>query len=182
MKLYPIAEIVYSLQGDGVHVGIPAVFIRFARCRAVRDRLTANEVAKLARICNFRCAWAVLTGAEPALHVDAELIDALHDVGFRIAVETNGALALEQIAFDWITVVPEPGTQVRVRNADEIKYAIRHGDPIPLPPVPARYYVLSPAFEGDRLDPKDLEWCIQLVKDNPQWRLSVRQDAVCKIR
>ena len=36
--------------------------------------------------------FVVLTGGEPALQVDAALIDALHGAGFRIAIETNGTL------------------------------------------------------------------------------------------
>jgi 7-carboxy-7-deazaguanine synthase len=197
VKLYAITDIFYSLQGEGVRAGTPAVFIRFADCKLkgpnapagvyrdgefpVHDRLTANEVAKLTRICSFRCNWTVLAGAEPALQVDVELVGALHAVGFRIAIETSGIIPLDQLACDWVTVAPKPGAQLRVRCADEIRYVIRHGDPIPLPPVPARHYLLSPAFNGDRLDPEDLEWCIQLVKDNPRWRLSVRQHKIWKI-
>ncbi len=147
----------YSLQSEGVHAGVPAVFIRFADCglrcskaRAafaaefpVRDRLTANEVAKLARICSFRCTWAILAGAEPALQVDAELVDALHAVGFRVAIETNGTIVLGQSAFDWVTVLPRDDTEVRVRCTDEIRYVIRHGDPIPLPPIPAKHEIAA---------------------------------------
>ncbi len=197
MKLYAIAEMFYSLQSEGVRAGTPAVFIRFAEynltgrknaagfdCGAevlIRDRLTAEEVAKLARICNFRCDWVVLTGGEPALQLDADLVQALHAVGFSIAIETNGTIALDQFSVEWVTVSPKLGAELRVGYADEIRYVIQHGDPIPSPLIPAGHCVLSPAVDGDRLDPKDLEWCIQIVKDNPQWRLSVQQHKTWKI-
>jgi organic radical activating enzyme len=187
----------YSLQSEGVRAGTPVVFIRFAECNLtgrkntagfdcgaevpIGDRLTADEVAKLARICNFRCDWVVLTGGEPALQMDGDLVNALHEVGFRIAIETNGTIALDRFLLDWVTVSPQPGTELRVGFADEIKYVIRHGDPIPSSPIPAGNYVLSPANDGGRLDPEDLEWCVQLVKDNPQWRLSVQQPQISKI-
>jgi 7-carboxy-7-deazaguanine synthase len=197
VRLYPIAEMFYSLQSEGVHAGTPAVFIRFAGRNPkprkvtagfdgdiefpVRECLTVNEVAKLARICNFRCEWVVLTGGEPALQMDGDLVDALHEVGFRIAIETNGTIGLDRFSLDWVTVSPEPGVELHVGRADEIRYVLRHGDPIPFPPISAGNYVLSPANDGGRLDPEDLEWCVQLVKDNPRWRLSVQQHLISKI-
>ena len=48
----------------------------------------------------------VLTGGEPALQVDAELIDALHGAGFKLAIETNGSIELPP-GIDWITVSPK---------------------------------------------------------------------------
>ena len=171
----------YSLSGEGVQTGVPAVFIRFADRTEVRaaDLLTANDVAKLARICSFHCRWAVLTGVEPALQLDSDLVDALHAVGFNIAIETSGTAALDAFALDWITLVsPIGGSELRVKRVDEIRYTVRHGDPIPAPPVPARNYVLSPPVDGDRIDPNDLEWCIRLVKNHPQWRLSTPRQKV----
>jgi 7-carboxy-7-deazaguanine synthase len=196
VKLYAISEIVYSLQPEGVNAGTASVFIRFGRTRKrareagldrdgglpVRDRLTADEVAKLARICSFRCDWAVLAGAEPALQADAVLVDALRAVGFRVAIETDGTAALKPAAFDWVKVAAVRGAQLQVGSADEIMYVIQHGDPIPLPPIPARHCFVSPAFDGNRLDPKDLQWCIRLVKENPGWRLSVQQPAGERLR
>jgi 7-carboxy-7-deazaguanine synthase len=179
VKLFAIAEISYSIEGEGVQAGVPAVFIRFAdRSREVpvRDRLTANDVAKLARICSFRCRWAVLTGAEPALQLDSDLVDALHEVDFKVAIETSRTAALDAFPLDWITVVsPICGAELRVSHVDEIRYTIRDGDPVPVPPVRARNYVLLPAVDGDQIDPNDLEWCIRLAKSHPQWRLSIPQ-------
>ena len=50
--------------------------------------------------------WVVCTGGEPLLQLDSPLIDALHDVGFKIAVETNGTLKAPQ-GLDWICVSPK---------------------------------------------------------------------------
>src|SRR6185503_13200859 len=49
--------------------------------------------------------FVVLTGGEPGLQIDAELIAALHSRGFRIAIETNGTVSLPQ-GIDWICVSP----------------------------------------------------------------------------
>jgi 7-carboxy-7-deazaguanine synthase len=143
----------------------------------VRDRVTANEVAKMARICNFRCKWTILTGCEPEAQLDADLMNALHAVGFYVAVETTGTAVLDAVLFDWLVISPRPGQELRVKSADEVKYTIRYGDAIPSPPIQARNYVLLPALSGDN---RDLEWCIQLVKDNPPWRLSVQHPSVLR--
>jgi 7-carboxy-7-deazaguanine synthase len=190
MKLYAISKIFYSVQSEGVHAGLPAVFIRFGRCNPqtrrepsgfdwddvvpLRDRMTANEVAKLARICNFRCRWVVLTGSEPEAQLDSDLVDALRGVGFYIAVETAGTAALDHVAVDWLTISSKPGEELRVKTADEVKYTVRYGDPIPSAPLPARNYILMPALDGDQFDKRNLEWCRELVKHNPPWQLSVQ--------
>lgn len=190
MKLYAISKVFYSIQGVGVHAGMPAVFIRFGSCTPrtcrepavvdcdsvvpMRERITADEVAKLARISSFRCKWVVLTGSEPEVQLDADLASALHAAGFCIAVETNGSVALDHVLVDWMTITPKPGEGLCVDSADEIRYTVRFGDSIPSPPVPAKHCVLVPACDGNRLDQRDVEWCIQLVKDNPTWRLSLQ--------
>ena len=100
MKRYAISKIFYSFQSQGVHAGLPAVFIRFGRCTPQPtkesvglecegvvpqcDRMTANEVAKPARICNFCCKLVILTGCEPETQLDSDLVDALCAVGFYI--------------------------------------------------------------------------------------------------
>src|SRR5271165_4184793 len=120
---YAIKEIFYTLQGEGLNAGRPAVFCRFAGCNLWSGR----EEDRAKAVCHF-CdtdfvgtdgqsggrfasadalaaaiaqAWTgeagnrlvVLTGGEPLLQVDAELIAALHGRGFEIAVETNGTIA-----------------------------------------------------------------------------------------
>jgi len=109
MKVYAISRIFNSPRSEGSQPEMAVVFIRFGRRTPqpmgasacldwedvvpVRDQMTANEVARLARICNFRCNRVVLTGFEPETQLDAELIDALHAVGFSVAVETRASRA-----------------------------------------------------------------------------------------
>lgn len=104
-----------------------------------------------------RCKWVVLTGGEPALQLDANLVDALHAVCFRYRDrdERNNRArpARDRLGHG----SPKPGDELRVSYTDEIRYVIRDDDPIPSPPVPARNYILLPSIEGDQLDTKDLE-------------------------
>ena len=129
-----------------------------------------------------RCEWVVLTGGEPALQVDRDLIDALHAAGFKLAIETNGSIELPD-GLDWITVSPKVAEHaIRQRTANEVKYVRAYGQAIPKTVVKAEHKLISPAFRGDRLEPRTLAWCIQLVKDNPDWRLSVQQHKYWQVR
>lgn len=191
MKNYRINEIFYSLQGEGVRAGSPSLFLRFSKCNLLctvethgfdcdtefesgRD-LTIDEIlAELAGL-SADCRWIVLTGGEPALQLDTALIDALHQAGYKLAIETNGTVALPD-GLDWITVSPKvPETSIKQRTADEVKYVRAVGQPIPETVVEATYRLISPAFEDDRLSQETLDWCLELVRSHPDWRLSVQQ-------
>ena len=53
----------------------------------------------------------VCTGGEPLLQLDIELISALHEKGWEVAVETNGTL-LPPPGIDWICVSPKSGAKL----------------------------------------------------------------------
>ncbi|MDA8637281.1 7-carboxy-7-deazaguanine synthase [Rhodospirillales bacterium] len=85
---------------------------------------TANELAgKINDIWGDRASeskFVVLTGGEPLLQVDDQLLDELHNNGFLIAVETNGTIkAPEKI--DWICVSPKANSQLNCISGDELK-------------------------------------------------------------
>jgi 7-carboxy-7-deazaguanine synthase len=195
---YLVNEIFYSLQGEGVRAGSPNLFLRLARCNQecrVETHgfdcdtefesgrwLTAHEIVAEARQLSAACGWLVLTGGEPALQVDGELIDVLHGAGFALAVETNGSVELPS-GIDWITVSPKVADHaIRQRTAHEVKYVRAFVQALPRTVVKAEHFLLSPAFDGDGLDRRALDWCIRLCKDNPPWRLSVQQHKCWGVR
>jgi organic radical activating enzyme len=198
VKRYRINEIFHSLQGEGVRAGTGNLFLRFSRCNqrctvethgfdcdtefeAGRELSPKRILAELRAACPS-CDWVILTGGEPALQLDDELIAALHGAGYRLAIETNGTIALPP-GLDWITVSPKvPEDQLRQTTANEVKYVREFGQDLPVTRVQADHYLISPAFEGDQLDPRTLAWCIQLVKQNPPWRLSVQMHKSWGIR
>ena len=82
--MYHVNEIFYTLQGEGAHSGIPAVFVRFSGCNlrcpwcdtdfADHTDMTAEQIVSealaLYDIPNERRKMLVLTGGEPSLQVD----------------------------------------------------------------------------------------------------------------
>ena len=117
---YRVNEIFYTLQGEGCHSGIPAVFVRFSGCNlrcpwcdtefSDYTEMTAEEIVaevlSLYDIPNERRRMVVLTGGEPSLQVDEALTNALHAAGFYICIETNGTRPLPA-GIDWITCSPK---------------------------------------------------------------------------
>lgn len=202
MKKYAINEIFYSIQGEGMRAGTANVFVRFAgcnlQCRADGEAgfdcdteftshriLTADQIVSEveslsktepgAKLLPF-CLWVVLTGGEPALQIDEELIAALHKAGYLLAIETNGTKLLP-VGIDWICCSPKTAEHtLKMIRVNEIKYVRRKGQAIPCPLLDADHKLISPAVQPDgSILPEDLAWCIELVKENPTWRLSVQQ-------
>jgi organic radical activating enzyme len=128
-------------------------------------------------------AWVVFSGGEPALQVDRELVDLLHVAGFLCAIETNGSKDVSDLGLDWITVSPKVAEHaVRQLTADEVKYVRGYGQAVPKPVCKATHQLVSPAFDGWTLDKRAVEWCLQLIKENPEWRLSMQQHKAWSVR
>ena len=198
MERYLVNEIFYSLQGEGVRAGTPNLFLRLSKCNLACKvethgfdcdtefesgrRMTLEEIVAEFRQLSAICDWVILTGGEPALQADRELIDGLHAAGYKLAIETNGSCELPE-GIDWITVSPKVAEHaIRQRRADEVKYVRGYGQGIPRTAVEAAHYLISPAFDGAEVDPRTLDWCIRLCRDNPPWRLSVQQHKLWKVR
>jgi organic radical activating enzyme len=198
VERYVVNEIFYSLQGEGVRAGTPNFFLRFARCNLACKvethgfdcdtefesgrPMTIAEIREEMTVLSATCRWVVLTGGEPALQVDRELIDAFHGEGYQLAIETNGSIALPA-GIDWVTVSPKVAEHaLRQRTAHEVKYVRGYGQAIPRTTVEAEHYLISPAFDGSEVDPRTLDWCIRLVRQNPPWRLSVQQHKLWQVR
>ena len=72
----------------------------------------------------------VCTGGEPLLQLDEDLVDALHDRDFEVAVETNGTIRPPR-GLDWITVSPKAGTDLVLRSGQELKFVYPQPDLTP---------------------------------------------------
>ncbi len=208
---YTVKEIFKTLQGEGAQMGRAAVFCRFAGCnlwsgREV-DRATSvcsfcdtdfvgidgngggRFADSLALADAIEAEWAggranryvVLTGGEPLLQVDHDLVDALHARGFKIAVETNGTRPAPE-GLDWICVSPKADAELVLRSGNELKLVYPQEKA-----APERFEHL--AFEHFFLQPMDsptasanLEAAITYCTQNPRWRLSLQSHKMIGIR
>ncbi|CAB4144937.1 NrdG Organic radical activating enzymes [uncultured Caudovirales phage] len=193
---YRVNEVYRSPQGEGGRAGHDSVFLRFTGCnlRCAMEpgpkspggfdcdtefesgrTMTLGELVSWVREeAGEVCRWVVVTGGEPALQLDADLVTSLHDAGFLIAVETNGSKALPD-GIDWITVSPKVAEHaIRQRTATEVKYVRGYGQALPETVVEAEQYYISPTFAGLEPDPRAVAWCEQLVKGT-KWKLSMQQ-------
>lgn len=204
---YAVKECFLTLQGEGVQTGSRAVFLRFSGCNLwsgrEQDRETAqcrfcdtdfvgtdgrnggkfNSAGELAsRVASL---WGegtderlvVVTGGEPMLQLDEPLVEALHQRGFRVAVETNGTLAATS-GLDWICVSPKAGTNVVQRSGNELKLVWpQEGiDPAELEAWSFDHFLVQPMDCSARDDA--VEAAIALAMERPRWRLSLQAHKV----
>ena len=209
--MYHVKEIFYTLQGEGANAGTPAVFCRFAGCNLWSgredDRASAvcqfcdtqfvgtdgtgggkfETAADLARAIKAACTakvgpgLVVLTGGEPMLQVDQALIDALHDEGFAIAIETNGTLPVPG-DIDWICVSPKAGADLKQTRGDELKLVYPQAALLPdaVRTLDFEHYFLQP-MDGPA-QAANTQAAIAYCMENPPWRLSVQTHKVVGIR
>ena len=140
---YPIYDIYHSFQGEGVHMGRSALFVRFSGCnlncwfcdskeyKNVKWRYTPEEIINILDQ-SPKPDFVVLTGGEPCLYDLEPLVDALHEKGYDVHLETNGTLPIKG-EMDWITVSPKHFSLPLPESfevADEFKIVIENPEEI----------------------------------------------------
>lgn len=206
-KQYSIVEAFCSPQGEGVRAGTINVFLRFAGCNLACEKKenpdpevpsehfdcdtyfnsgikkTKEGILEYCEIVSNRnCKNIIFTGGEPGLQLDHELMGFLKGKGYFLAIETNGTVNIDSLGLDWVTVSPKVAEHaLKQLAANEVKYVLTYGAALPKTRVSASHYLLSPAFDGSNLDKMTLDWCIQLCKENPPWRLSPQMHKLWKV-
>jgi len=117
--------------------------------------------------------FVVCTGGEPLLQIDTDLIDALHQVGFEIAVETNGTIEAPK-GLDWICVSPKAGAGFKQRSGDELKliYPQAGAAPAAFEDLQFRHFFLQP-MDGPSRD-LNTNLAVAYCLEHPRWRLSLQ--------
>lgn len=178
-----INEIFYSLQGEGYHTGIPAVFIRFSGCNLKCSfcdtrheegtMMTDDEI--LDEVNNYPATLVILTGGEPSLWIDDALIDRLHEAGKYVCIETNGTTPLP-VGIDWITCSPKQGVKLNVSRMDEVKVVYEGQDIEVYEQLPAEHFFLQPCSCNNTRQTVDC------VMRHPKWRLSLQTHKLIEIQ
>jgi 7-carboxy-7-deazaguanine synthase len=124
--------------------------------------------------------FVVCTGGEPLLQMDEPLTLALHDVGFEIAIETNGTRRPPP-GIDWITMSPKAGADLILTSGDELKliYPQPGAEPERFEHLDFRHFFLQP-MDGPDLERNTrlaLEYCLA----HPKWRLSLQTHKILRI-
>lgn len=125
--------------------------------------------------------FVVCTGGEPLLQLDSPLIDALHDAGFEIAVETNGTLPAPA-GLDWICVSPKSNSTLALTSGDELKLVFPQDDAMPERFVDMDFKTLRlQPMDGDDLE-ANTKLAIDYCLEHPQWQLSLQTHKYVGIR
>lgn len=147
---YQVADVWYTIQGEGPLAGEPAVFIRLTgcnfRCRWCDTRwddeadpyLTSGEIVE--RVTAAAAAdptnWVVLTGGEPSRWPLAALMQALlaHGGGGGVQIETAGAFWQPCMQWEHVLTVVSPKVgkvaPEHYRHTKHWKYVVGAGDAI----------------------------------------------------
>jgi 7-carboxy-7-deazaguanine synthase (Cx14CxxC type) len=209
--LYSVREIFFTLQGEGIHAGRPAVFCRFSGC----NLWTGREADRATAVCNFcdtefvgvgpdggkfktaealaeavASRWpaadggrrfVVCTGGEPLLQLDAPAIEAMQALGFEVAVETNGTQPLPK-GLDWVCVSPKADAPVVVAGGDELKLVYPQEKALPERFLGMDFrHWLLQPMDGPRLR-ENTAAAVAYCLAHPQWRLSVQTHKVVGVR
>jgi 7-carboxy-7-deazaguanine synthase len=182
-----LAEIFYSLQGEGSFTGTPAVFVRLAGCNLACDFCdtdyslkfiaSVDDVVRRVREAGGNCPMVVITGGEPfAQRETLDLIRALRADGRRVHVESNGTIPVERELPDdvWLTVSPKERLDAGMaRRANEAKLIVDRR-------VPREWIdqfgASTPIFlqpEGNK--PENVALAVEAAKSEPKlFRLSLQ--------
>jgi organic radical activating enzyme len=121
----------------------------------------------------------VWTGGEPALQLTDKCLLFFKQSGYRQAIESNGCYPLSML-LDYKAVSPKGDTGYALKInpcVDEVRLPVRKNDEIPpLVSLPeAVHYFLSPVFTDNPAETKaNIDYCVEQIKKNPVWRLSLQ--------
>jgi 7-carboxy-7-deazaguanine synthase len=188
-----LSEIFYSVQGEGLWSGTPAIFVRLAGCNLACDFCDTDyslkflagvdDVVARVRDEGGDCPMVILTGGEPLAQSEAPaLIAALRADGRRVHIESNGTIFAELPDDVWLCVSPKERVDPRMAaRANEVKLIVDGS-------VPEEQLVLFDDGamiqlqpEGNR--PRNVEIALAYAKAHPErFRLSLQTHKFIGVR
>jgi 7-carboxy-7-deazaguanine synthase len=188
-----LAEIFYSIQGEGAWSGTPAVFVRLAGCNLACDFCDTDyslkffagtaDVVRMVRDAGGVCPMVILTGGEPLAQSETlELIDALRRDGRRVHIESNGTIFTPLPDDVWLCVSPKERVDARMAaRANEAKLIVDGR-------VPEEHIALFPALSTISLQPEgnkalNIGLALDYAKAHPsRFRLSLQTHKMIGVR
>jgi len=183
-----VAEIFYSLQGEGANTGKPAIFVRLAGCNKNcrfcdtdwKNGVEMSVAEILQEIEKFPAKMIIWTGGEPTLQLNNEILQ--HFTHYYNCVETNGTNPVPS-KIDYIACSPKVDVEILRKNfnfVNEFRFPYLKENENILPKIDdlpqADNYFLSPILLGNdvlcKKNKKNINFCIDFIKENPEWRLS----------
>jgi organic radical activating enzyme len=187
----PVMESFYTLQGEGMHQGKAAYFIRLGGCEVgcvwcdvkeswdaeAHPSYSVEEIVKKAE--EFPGRLAVVTGGEPLMYQLDELTEKLQNTGFQTNIETSGVYPISG-KWDWVCFSPKkfqtPVDSI-YEHADELKVVIYHRSDFEFAEKHAKlvknecHLLLQPEWSKQG---EILPLIIEYVKQNPKWKVSLQ--------
>ncbi len=191
VDMLPVMEKFYTIQGEGVHQGKAAYFIRLGGCDVgcvwcdVKESWDADahdkqSVADLVAAANeFEGKLVVITGGEPLMYDLSHLTTSLKEKGLRTHVETSGAHPLSG-TWDWICLSPKKfkfpleefyphahELKIIVYHKHDFKWAEEHAAKVNDDCV----LLLQPEWSKEK---EMLPLMVEYVKQHPKWKISLQ--------
>ena len=117
--------------------------------------------------------YVVFTGGEPLLQLDQDAVNALHERGFEVAIETNGTIVPPR-GIDWLCCSPKAGTELVIHSGDELKLVFPQQamNPAEVERLDFRYFYLQPMDGPDQA--RNVKLTLNYCLENPRWRISLQ--------
>lgn len=146
---------------------------KFANAVALAAEIASHWPAEASSAHREAVKYVVCTGGEPLLQLDLPLIQALHDQGFEIAVETNGTLAAPD-GIDWICVSPKADAPLVQTSGSELKLVFPQdlNQPDRFEGLAFDNFLLQP-LDGDDYQ-SNVRATIDYCLAHPRWQLSLQ--------
>ena len=193
--LWKVSEIFYSIQGEGQHTGMPAVFLRLSGCSmncsfcdtkyAFGSGKEMGQDALLKDLAQYPAKAVIITGGEPTEQDLPALIALLKAHGYTVHLETNGANDCDVSQADFVCVSPKKYVSPEMlKKADIIKIVV--GQDTDLTDL-KKYYAYENAHTRIYLQPEsnkqeNIDLCVKLLKEHPSARLSLQMHKLINIR
>ena len=208
---YFVKEIYYTLQGEGVHTGRPAVFVRFAGCNLWSGR-EEDRTDAVCRFCDTdfvgtdgpgggkfasaedlawktRQSWPDVPDSHPFVVCTGgepllQLDQALVDAFHRVGFEVaieTNGTLKPPQGIDWICVSPKSGAELVLKVGNELKLIFPQAN------IDPKDY-LHLEFENFRLQPmagpeleENTRQAVKYCLEHPQWILSLQTHKLLNI-